>query len=132
MKPFKTLQQKLRLAHEAMMVNDAQSVLRQDRDQVRNHHRTTLPTSQYSPAGDDMIQIGDSTTHVHQHTPKQQWGKLLLGLGLLASGIGVPAGALILGEQLLSQPAKAVQPVNFKDTDNVLEIDLPAPKRGER
>lgn len=40
--------------------------------------------------------LGDmTTTHIH-HAPSSQLGKILLGAGLLATGIGIPAGAWML------------------------------------
>lgn len=135
MKSQNNLRNQVRLAHQAMMLNDAQSVLRNDRDSVLHHqNQQALKHANFSPPGDDMIQIGDSTTHIHHHPSKQRWAKTLLGIGLLATGIGGPLGAWLLADQFTSKPKSqphtpATQNTGpFTDNDSVTIFELPDPK----
>ena len=79
-------------------------------------------------AGDDEMHIGDDNRTFHQYA-KPAWGigKILLGAGLIATGIGIPTGAWFIADGM-----KQIKPdiINKKvekadDTDSFLELTLP-------
>ena len=101
------------MAHEAMMLQDAQAVLAGDRQAVQGHRAQMGTGANESPVGEDMgdIRIGDVVNHYHG-LPTQDAAtvpraenvaapaKLTSGLGkaaALAAAFavgGIPAGAL--------------------------------------
>ncbi len=118
----------LDLAHRAMMIEDAQQVLKHAREMVRGHHARMglLPgvdveanvqaeraAEGASTAGDDMIRVGDQITNVSHNyppgTPPPPPGRfprwLLITLIALASlaGAGVAIGVMAL----VNRPAGA-------------------------
>lgn len=65
---------------------------------------------------DDMgnsIRVESPETHNHYPAPIKESGlaKALIGAGLLATGIGIPAGAWFVADALKSKPAPVVAPV---------------------
>lgn len=115
-----------RLAHEAVMLEDAQAVLRQARAGVRGHHRTSA-----EPESESMIHIGDLVQHHHPPQPSGigQFAKAAIGAGLLATGLGIPAGAWLIADALC-------KPAEFKTTiekqverwDSTVDMHVDPPK----
>ena len=74
------------------------------------------------------MHIGDDNSVIHQYLqPQQQQGstagtlaKMALGAGLLATGIGVPAGGYLIWDALKNQPA----PATMTDTDTNTEYEV--------
>lgn len=93
-----------RLAHEAVMLEDAQAVLRQARAGVRGHQSASVAPSSPLPEaeGESMIHIGDLVQHHHAPPPSGlgQLAKAAIGAGLLATGLGIPAGAWMIADAL--------------------------------
>lgn len=57
--------------------------------------------------------LGDmTTTHIH-HAPPSSLGKILLGAGLLATGIGIPAGAWMIASGAKEATTKPSDPPAF-------------------
>lgn len=110
---------RVRLGHEAVMLEDARKTLEQNRANVDSHRKFfDMPEGQSQ--ADDM-HIGD-VTHTHYHQPKEQptqssgLAKWALGAAMLGSSIGLPlAGALMLTDGDGS-PAIA-EPADFDDTN---------------
>lgn len=119
-----------RLAHEAVMLEDAQQVLRQARAGVRGHDPATA--EQPSPADDSsMIHIGDLVQH-HHAPPANGMGQLakgLIGAGLLATGLGLPAGAWLIADAL-KKPAEVRNHVEkqIERWDSSVEMQVEPPK----
>lgn len=67
--------------------------------------------------------LGDmTTTHIH-HAPPSSLGKMLLGAGLIATGIGIPAGAWMIASGAKDAIVKPSDPP---------EVSVPAEKPSER
>ena len=105
---------KLKLASEAVMVEDRQKLLRDGRDSVKAWNQTILgdamPAPKDTPAGDDMIHIGDAVTHQHFPPPKTGLGtlaKLGVGAALIATGAGAGLGVPLILDALRPKPAVA-------------------------
>lgn len=88
------------------------------------------------PPDDDMghTVLGDYQHTIHQHyqAPQQsQLGKLLLGAGLAAAGIGLPAAAYIATQAHQQTPTPVEQPANNTtinqglDEDTTIQLTLP-------
>jgi hypothetical protein len=111
----------VRLAHEAMMLNDAKSTLKTNRAVVKSHHKEAMGDAFVEDDADDTIHIGDS--HIYQNaTPPQQAqvsspivkGLSPLVLGLIIGGTGLGgtiAGAAI--NYLLSPDVTANKTINI-------------------
>jgi hypothetical protein len=99
----------IRLAHEGMMLDDAQKLLTQQRALVKAHGAEHFPGSTDAAEDDNMIHVGDATIHNNHQAPQGMGGigKLLagaaIGVGLLATG-----GAGALGLAALLKPAAAI------------------------
>ena len=83
-------------------------------------------TDNNRPEGEDM-HIGDDNSQIHQYLPAPQQSsvvgslaKMALGAGLLATGIGVPAGGYMIWEALKNQPT----PATMTDTDTNTEYEV--------
>lgn len=129
----------LRLAHEAMMLNDANKVLADGRAQQQAHSMNYAGPN-YIPPGpnDDMIHVGNTTqNHFHQPaepqppaTTQSSTGSFLrsmAGPALIAAGAGTGlagAGALI-ANALEQQPPAVVQPA--EPTPEIPAPIVPAP-----
>jgi len=112
---------KTRLAHEAMMLADAQATLKSDRNVVRSHHKNTLGDTFMDEESDDAIHIGDSVVNQYV-TPQQPQPQVQaqqasfvtkqlspLVLGLLIGGTGL--GSAIVGAAInyyLSTPHQII------------------------
>ncbi len=78
---------------------------------------------------DDMQQtvLGDLTTNI---TNQSSLGKALVGLGLLATGIGGGIGSYLIADAIKNKPAPVIQKVEQQptvkdtDTDTVIEWTL--------
>jgi hypothetical protein len=100
----------LRLAHEAMMLGDAQQLLKQDR-------QTVAAQRQQPEAGtDDMIHVGDVTQHIHP-TPRAGIGPLLataLALAGLAAGAAGPLAWMALAQRHEVKQEQKVEDVELE------------------
>lgn len=99
---------KLRLGHEAMMLQDAQQLLKQDRAGTKAHVENTNGRPMENET-DDMIHIGDRVTHVE--APAKGGVSKLAAAGLVAASLVGGAGLAGLmhtqREALRSPPAIA-------------------------
>ena len=107
----------MRLAHQAIMAQDAAQTLRSEREAVRAHHRRTHGEDFHDEGTPEVIHVGD----IYQSTPGQPRSA---GLGTLAK-LGV-AGALLasgggLGAGLAAYFAQRPQTT---DTDTRYELRL--------
>lgn len=108
---------KLRLGHEAVMLQDAEATLRTDRERVKAHQREFLGPSWRDPEGEGVIHIGDVhqpptvVSPVAQPAGLSTLGKIAVG-GALALLAGTPIGAAVLAvpvlQALLNRPAPVV------------------------
>lgn len=93
---------KLALARDAIHLEDRAKVLNNDHAVVNSHHKHNLP--EYVAPEEPVIHIGDQHTHqATAHTPRKGMHPLLaaaVGAGLMASGIGIPAGAWFLADAI--------------------------------
>ena len=77
----------------------------------------------------DII-LGDRVTNTTIPTPHQPaktpWGQVALAAGLMASGVGLPAGAAILANALTTQtkPAVTTQAPTPNASRELLSIDM--------
>lgn len=121
-----------RLAHEAVMLEDAQQVLRQARAGVRGHPSTAAAADDVSEDA-NMIHIGDQVTHHHAAPPAKSssglWLKGLIGAGLMATGIGLPAGAWMLASAL-TKPAEVKTQIEqrVERWDSSVEMNVEPPQ----
>lgn len=107
----------LEIARQAMLLEDAQSVLQLQREVARQHQATSLGVPlEAEPA---VIKIGDTHTHNYPTQPpsatapsliRKLMPLLLTGAGLLAGGIG---GAGLVS--MLTKPASAEWPAKEFD-----------------
>lgn len=122
---------KLRLAHEAMMLADAQAVLKADRAGVNAHNKEMLGAECGAPSGDDMIHIGNVTYTQQQPAPQpastgmSTLGKVATGAALLLGGAGVGAAIPLAIDALRPEPA--VEAPEFVDTDTDTQFRLVLP-----
>ncbi|MBL8797851.1 MAG: hypothetical protein JNM56_28395, partial [Planctomycetia bacterium] len=86
----------LRTAHQAMMLQDSQALLRQDREVIQAHHRQHLPMNQHPTNNDDMIHVGDVTNHVTQQPSTSKLLPLVVALASLVAGSGATLGLMSL------------------------------------
>ena len=88
-------------------------------------------TDNNRPEGEDM-HIGDDNSVIHQYLqPQQKQGsvvgslaKMALGAGLLATGIGVPAGGYLIWDALKNQPTPVIPADPTIDTNTEYEVEL--------
>lgn len=107
---------KIRLAHQATMVDDAQKVLAQARELTRAHQeRTTGPA--LGAEEESMIHIGDQVTMTPAPAPARSLAPLLWA-GLLAAASALGGAGLVaallprIGPALA--PSSPVGPQDFK------------------
>lgn len=82
-------------------------------------------TDNNRPEGEEM-HIGDDNSVIHQYLPERKSGgllKLAIATGLLATGIGVPAGAWMVADVLKNRP-EPVLPDKTIDTNTEYDIEL--------
>jgi hypothetical protein len=110
----------VRLAHEAMMLDDAQAVLADQRLKVRGHNTAeNVNMAKSQPKADDgMIHIGDI---IHQPPLPKSGGSLLtklaLGTALAALPFGAGAATVGLGLPWLLDRIKPVEKIIEKTTE---------------
>ena len=107
-------------AHHAIMLNDRQQLLRQDRLTVA-HHRSQYLGQPLPDEDDEMIHIGDNNTHHHQElqpTPKPTSGLGPLASGLVGAALALGTGGIGFGLW------QALQPAITKTIDNTRELDI--------
>lgn len=117
----------LRTAHQAMMLQDSQALLRHDREVVQAHHRQHLPMNQHPTNSDDMIHVGDVTNHVTQQPAAAKLAPALLALASLVAGSGATLGLMSLLALRHTAPAphspQSTSPVVVPRVDDVeLEV----------
>ena len=116
---------KIRVADEAMMMQDAQELLSMDRAKVRAHNRRFLGDD-YEENDMGNIHVGDvNHTSLPASAPSapSSFGRKAIAAGLLALGGGsVGAGGMALYEFLSSQPPPAAE--SFEDTDTNTEYEM--------
>ncbi len=125
----------LRTAKEALMLADSQKLLAQSNAVVNAHWTNHLPG--FKPPADEMINVGDQNTAIHNYPAPPvpapsalgTAAKLGLAAALVATGIGVPVGAWILADAIKNIPAAAAPPPAKPSTDTWFEIDLIPPER---
>lgn len=120
------MQQLQRAANEQSKNQEAESA----------HARRVAWGSSEQAAGEDVGDtiLGDvTTTHVHHQSPPSQLGKLLLGAGLLATGVGVPIGAALVasgGKEVAEKVVERVveKPVSSQDANTRYKLRLWRPE----
>lgn len=126
----------LRIAHEAVMLEDAQDLLKLNRESVRAHQQAMATGTTPAAGGEDVIHVGDVIQMVQPTTeasvavapaaaPTSTWkstvGKVATAAALVAGGAG--AGTLIpwaLG--LYGRPATTAAPGPDRDTQYELRF----------
>ena len=113
---------KIRIADEAIMMEDVRELLAMDRAKVRAHNRRFLGDVSEEEMGN--IHIGD----VNQTTPStlapsapSSLTRKAIAAGLLALGGGTGVGGLALYEYLTAAPPAAE---SFEDTDTNTEYEM--------
>ena len=117
------------VAQQAGLTADLLSLAKMQRHQL-NH--STAQRLGIPPMEDDMgdIILGDRVTNTTIPTPHQPaktpWGQVALAAGLMASGVGLPAGAAILANALTTQtkPAVTTQAQTPNASRELLSIDM--------
>ena len=112
-------EKRIHLAHQAMMLDDAQQLLAINRQQVKAHGRMMCDLPQL-PEDNMGIHIGD--VHVAPQTASAKaglgmLGKLLIG-SAISAGLLATGGAGALGLAALLKPAAAV-------VAPAVEVDIP-------
>jgi len=129
-----------RLAHEAVMLQDAAESLRLDRARTQAHQREFLGPSWSDPQGGEVIHIGD----VHQAVPlpiakevpaSQPSTISTLAKVAMAFAVGGPIGAglaaIPIVQSYLSRPATVAQPTPVETPGikpNIYGLELVPPK----
>ena len=115
---------KLRVADEAIMMQDVQELLAMERDKARAHNRKFLG-GDFEESDMGNIHIGDVNQSAPLASTPSAPGRLArtaLMAGVLALGGGAGAGGLALYEYLTSQPAPSAE--SFEDTDTNTEYEM--------
>ena len=115
---------KIRIADEAMLMQDAQELLAMERAKARAHSKKFLGDD-YEEGEVGNIHVGDVNHAPQLPAPSapSSFGRKAIAAGLLAlSGGGVGAGAMALYEYLASQPPPAAE--SFEDTDTNTEYEM--------
>ena len=123
---------KIRIADEAIMMQDVQELLAMEREKVRAHNRRFLG-GDFEEHDMGNIHIGD----VNQSAPlastpsaPSSFSRKAIAAGLLALGGGTGVGGLALYEYLTSEPAPAAESFVDTDTDTEYEMKL-VPEQGD-
>ncbi len=88
--------------------------------EITDHHR---------PEGEDM-HIGDDNSVIHQYLPASgntagTLAKLVLGAGMIATGVGVPIGGWLIADALQNDKIAPVSEVVFPaDNDTLFDLEL--------
>ncbi len=112
---------KLRVGHEAVMLQDAAEVLRTNRGIVKAHNREFLGPAWQETGDDGVIHIGDVNQSAPQQvaqsaSPLSAMAKIFLAFAI-SGPIGAGIAAIPLIQSWLSKPA-VVAPVNPPATPN--------------
>ena len=101
----------IRMAHEAVMMQDAQEILRLNRDGIK-HHQTNMATmpGDKQTAEDDMgnIRVGDEI-HYHQQQQAANGLSSLAKMGLVGAGLAIGGPLAGLATYLATKPATTIQ-----------------------
>lgn len=118
----------LQLAHDGVMIDDAQKTLAQQRAMAASHAKaTTLDKGAFPPSEDDsMVHIGDQVTNQFPGTKFGALAKAGLIALAIGSGVGIPAAVMMLAKS----PAASVVP-SFVDTNSKFDFDLVNPDPAE-
>lgn len=121
---------RLQLWREAVQTSDLQKSLEFSRQAAAAGMEKFAGLKTQPAANDDMVNLGTITVQPTSPPPPSQLGKLLVGAGLLTTGIGVPIGGWLIADALrdIPAPAPAVaepppQP-EFTDTDTQYDLRL--------
>lgn len=87
----------LRMAHQAVMVNDANKLLKNDREAVVKHQQSMREVK--AVPDEDAVHVGDVVHHVHQNQ------STTAGKGLAAVAAATALGLAGMGGYLLNRPA---------------------------
>ena len=115
------------VAQQAGLTADLLSLAKMQRHQL-NH--STAQRLGIPPMEDDMgdIILGDRVTNTTIPTPqassKTPWGQLALAAGMIASGVGFPAGAAIVANALLTAKQSPTQTPTQNASRELLSIDM--------
>lgn len=121
---------KLRMGHEAVMLQDAAEVLRTNRGVVKAHSREFLGPSWQEPGEDGVIHIGDVNQTVPQQTAPQAAPAALgalakIGLAFAISGpIGAGIAAIPVIQSWLSKPAAVAPAVPSPNPQTLYDLRL--------
>lgn len=102
---FREQRYKLLLARNGLMLDDQAQILANDHAVVRAHAANNIPG--YQTPEEQMIHIGDQHTHAHTTPAKPGLSPLaagLIGAGLLATGLGIPAAGYFIAEAIRQPP----------------------------
>ncbi len=118
------MDKKLRQAHQAVMLEDAQQLLQQNRAQNRAHARMVGENPAMPDEDPSMIHIGDYVQQAPAPSTGHRWAApAMAGLGLLA---GAGAAAVLLNKPAPVPPtvlAPVTQPVEFDKIEQQLQPD---------
>ena len=121
---------KLSAARQAVMIEDQAKLLARNHAIV-NAHDAKYGGLEYKAPEEPVIQFGDTTniTPSQESTPKPGLSPLvagLIGAGLLASGIGIPAGAYFIADAIRNiKPSETVvTPVTPGDGNTQYDLRL--------
>ncbi len=106
----------LRLAQKAVLLDDTQKVLAENRRAVETFNKKTMGNEQPKESVDDSVHVGDSITNIHNPEPKPVVGFpkwLGIGLALLALGTGIGGGALGLMALLKTTKTVVQEPAEW-------------------
>ena len=132
-----------RLAHEAVMLQDAAESLRLDRARTQAHQREFLGPSWSDPQGGEVIHIGDvhqaAPLPVAKEVPASQPSTIsTLAKVAMAFAVGGPIGAglaaIPIVQSYLSKPAAVAQPTPAETPEiptikpNIYGLELVPPK----
>lgn len=115
---------KLELGYRGMEIDGLDKAQRTSQ-RIQDQHLDQVMGKQEAEEEDVGVSVGNKTYNINP-TPSQDdgWLKknlvpLIVGGGLIATGVGVPAGAMMIGKAILDSP-----PVNKVIDDTWKDIDL--------
>lgn len=106
---------KLKMAHQAVMLDDANKLLAQTRGQNRSHSRMVGEQPQM-PDDESNVHIGDVVHNVQSKTPGWLKAAAITGLALATGGIGAMGAAALLNKAPAEIP-KVIPPTTFDPFD---------------
>ena len=118
---------KIRIADEAVMMQDAHELLAMDRAQTRAHNRRFLG-GDFEEIDMGNIHVGDvnqSAPLVSTPSAPSSLARKAIATGLLALGSGgVGAGAMAIYDYLTSQPPPVAESFEHTDIDTNTEYEM--------